>query len=187
MSWDSLPQTQQQIMDDVIRSLNKLSTSLGDEDVCVQAHFVLGVLYENGRGMAAPKFSRAAEMYTYAAAGGCKEAMYNLASLTRTGAEGVQQDAPLAFAMYETAALEGHVKAAYNVAVMYSNGEGVDRNQYKAEEWFLFAAKHGHKEAEKNSKVLERKNTIILVLIVISALLISTGAIWALMNSFESI
>lgn len=186
MSWDSLPQTQQDIMNGVILSLNKLSTTLGDEAVCVQAHFILGVLYENGRGMTAPKFARAAEMYTYAAAGGCKEAMYNLASLTRTGAEGVRQDAPLAFAMYETAALQGHVKAAYNVAVMYSNGEGVDKNQYKAEEWFQFAAKNGHKEAEINSKLLERKNTIILVLTFISAIIISTGAVWILMNAFDS-
>jgi TPR repeat protein len=99
ISWNSLPEEQQREMDHVIESLNTLSQTLGD--VSTEAQFVLGVIYENARGMSKPKPLRAAELYKSAAEAGCSQALYNLAGMTRVGGDGIVADEALAFCMYE--------------------------------------------------------------------------------------
>ena len=99
VSWSLLPEEQQQQMDGVIERLNTLSTTVGG--VSTEAQFVLGVIYENGRGMPKPKPLRAAELYKSAAEAGGSQALYNLASMTRVGCEGIVKDEARAFCMYE--------------------------------------------------------------------------------------
>jgi TPR repeat protein len=183
MTWQKLPPAQQEAMDYVFRGLQALAGGTA-ELVATEAQFVLGLLFQEGRGLPQPSPARAAVMYRAAAQGGCKEALYNLAGLTRTGAEGVARDENLAFAMYETAALQEHVNAAYNVAVMYSNGEGVDRDYYKADEWFSFAAARGHKQAQQNVEKLARRRNTILVLIVLTTIPVGLLVTWGIVNFF---
>jgi TPR repeat protein len=109
MTWDKLPPEQQTEMNDVIKNLNLLADNSVAGEIATEAQFVLGVIYEHGRGMPQPKFDRAAELYQTSAEGGCTEALYNLGGLTREGVEGVKKDLPLAFAIYETAAHQEHV------------------------------------------------------------------------------
>lgn len=109
MTWDKLPTEQQRDMDEVIKNLNILADISTAGDIATEAQFVLGVIYENGRGMKHPKYDRAAELYQTAAEGGCTEALYNLGGLTRVGVEGVRKDLTLAFGIYETAAHQEHV------------------------------------------------------------------------------
>lgn len=85
MGWHALPPPQQDDMDRVIEALNALASTAGAGGVATEAAFVLGVLYQEGRGMAGPKGARAAECYQVAAEAGRAEALYNLACLTRTG------------------------------------------------------------------------------------------------------
>jgi hypothetical protein len=175
MKWHSLPPEQQSIMDEVIVTLNELTMATGNDMLRKESCYVLGVLYDNGRGMPNPKPARAVELYQSAAEGGSKEALFNLATLTRTGAEGVPRNLELAFVMYETAALQQHVKAAYNVACMYMNGEGVDRNRHKADEWFSFAAERGHGDALKSMNKIDRQQTVMVM--AVFALTLITGTI----------
>jgi TPR repeat protein len=85
MGWHALDSEQQRDMDTVIETLNALSTTAGAGGVATEAAFVLGVLYQEGRGMPGPKCARAAECYQLAAEAGRTEALYNLACMTRTG------------------------------------------------------------------------------------------------------
>mmetsp|Transcript_22827 Transcript_22827/g.26852 ORF Transcript_22827/g.26852 Transcript_22827/m.26852 type:complete len:256 (-) Transcript_22827:122-889(-) len=180
MSWNALKLEQQTQMDEVIKVLNVLSTTSGDSDLSTEAQFVLGVIYENGRGMSEPKYDRAAELYKSSAEGGCKEALYNLAGLTRTGAKGVKKDLVLAVCIYETAAQLEHVNAAYNLAVMYANGEGVPKDTHSAEQWFLFASARGHKEATENIKILDKQRNVQLVFIMVATLVFGLLLTWLL-------
>lgn len=109
MTWNKLPSEQQTEMDDVIKNLNILADNSSAGEVSTEAQYVLGVIYENGRGMDKCKYDRAAELYQTAAEGGCTEALYNLGGLTRQGVEGVKKDLTLAFCIYETAAHQEHV------------------------------------------------------------------------------
>jgi TPR repeat protein len=95
MTWHALPPEQQDDMDRVIETLNALSSTAGAGGVATEAAFVLGVLYQEGRGMQGSKCARAAECYQLAAEAGRVEALYNLACLTRTGCASPQQTKPL--------------------------------------------------------------------------------------------
>ncbi len=53
---------------------------------------------------------------------------------------GVGKDLAEAFRLYLLAAEHGNILAANNVAVMYANGEGVEKNPEKASEWLRMAA-----------------------------------------------
>jgi TPR repeat protein len=180
MSWNSLPLEQQSQMDEVIKDLNYLATSSGSDEIATESQFILGVIYENGRGMDRPKYDRAAELYQSSAEGGCKEALSNLAGLTRSGAEGVKKDLVLAFCIYETAAQLEHVNAAYNLAVMYANGEGVAKDSHSAEQWFLFASARGHKGAQKNLEIIDRQRNIQLAFVMLATLVLGMLLTWFL-------
>ena len=45
-----------------------------------------------------------------------------------SGATGVQADSAEAFKFFNLAAMQGHAKAMFQVAWMYSNGEGVKKD-----------------------------------------------------------
>lgn len=49
---------------------------------------------------------------------------------------------------FRVAALRGHREAAYNLAVMMLNGEGVAKDDHKAAEWLERSAKRGMPEAQ---------------------------------------
>jgi len=47
-------------------------------------------------------------------------------------------------------AKEGHPKAQFNVALIYANGKGVNKDIYQAKEWYKKAAEQGNTAAQYN-------------------------------------
>ena len=55
---------------------------------------------------------------------------------------------------YRMAADQGHAKAQYNLGSMYSNGQGVARDDSAAMKWYRMAADQGNAKAEGNLGVM---------------------------------
>jgi TPR repeat protein len=63
-------------------------------------------------------------------------------------------DLPLAYKAFLTAAKEGHVDSQFNVALMYEQGIGVDKDEKEAVVWYDKAASQGSAAAQFNLGVL---------------------------------
>jgi serine/threonine protein kinase len=63
---------------------------------------------------------------------------------------GAEKDLELAARFYEDAAAKGHVTSQYYLGVAYGNGEGVELNETRAEEWLTRAAHGGSRGAKYN-------------------------------------
>ena len=87
-----------------------------------EAQFNLGVLYENGRGVARD-YSKARKWWEKAAAAGDVKAQNNLGSLYENGL-GVEQDYAKAREFYEKAATAGDAKAQYGLGLLWPPGFG---------------------------------------------------------------
>jgi TPR repeat protein len=61
---------------------------------------------------------------------------------------------PLAYTEFLAAAEEGHIDSQFNVALMYENGIGVDKDAKKALEWYRKASHQGSSAAQFNLGVL---------------------------------
>jgi TPR repeat protein len=86
-----------------------------------------------------------------AAEGGCVQAQRDAGASLATGdwREGkVPQDVPAAVAWYRRAAEAGHADAQYNLASMFSEGEGCDRDLPAAREWLRRAVAGGYEYAD---------------------------------------
>jgi hypothetical protein len=79
------------------------------------------------------------------------------------------------------------VNAAYNLAVMYMNGEGVAMDQYKAEEWFTFAAARGHKKGDGAARKIQRYNLCFVALMAALTMIVGTLVTWGAVNFFGGI
>ena len=79
---------------------------------------------------------------------GDRDAQYQLATLHRKGAQGLQRDAEQAATLYMKAALQGHVEAQFQVAVAFKRGCGVVADSASAAKWFAIAAGQGHAKAQ---------------------------------------
>ena len=95
-----------------------------------EAAVSLGVLYQDGRGVA-QDYARAFELYSAAAETGHARAQNNLGLLYVRG-HGVPQDYPRAVALFEAAAQAGLAQAMTNLGVMYANGFGVPQSDAEA-------------------------------------------------------
>ena len=71
--------------------------------------------------------------------------------------EGVPRDGTKAVEWFRKAAEQGHIRAQYNLAILYHIGFGVRQNDAKAEEWFSKAAERGH-GAAKTTLIFMREN-----------------------------
>ena len=155
--------------------------------VATEAAYVVACIYDGGQGCERSP-SRAAHLYARAAEDGVEAvrnaALYNLATLTLAGADGIQKDPKLAFLMYETAALAGHANAAYNVASLLGNGEGVARDFAGAKKWFSIAASRGHSGALKQEAFLSRRNFVSTALVFASAMALAIVTCVVLISSF---
>jgi uncharacterized protein len=84
-----------------------------------------------------------------AAERGDAESQYDLAYLYyKAGSDpliiGVAQSYKLAAQWYRKAALQGHTRAQYNMAVLHLQGEGVERDPLEAYAWLLHSSRAGH-------------------------------------------
>lgn len=115
------------------------------------AEFVLGYLYQQGRGV--PRdYAKAAENYQASALHDNSFAQNNLGFLYQHGL-GVPRDPQRAFALYLAAAQQNNASAQSNLATMYYTGSGVPRDDTQAARWFRSAAQLGDAEAQHDLAV----------------------------------
>lgn len=112
------------------------------------AQYNLGLLYENGKGVAQDN-AKAAELYRKAAEQGHASAQLNLGYLYDHGL-GVTEDHALAAQWYLTAAEQGDVIAQRNIAFMYEDGDGIPQDYALAAAWYRKAANQGDAIAQNN-------------------------------------
>ena len=122
------------------------------------AQYNLGVIYENGSGVA-QQYKTAVQWYTLAADQGYVEAQYNLGVIYENGS-GVAQEYDTALRWYTLASAQGHANAQNNLGAMYYKGAGVQKSNAYAHIWFNIAASSGDTaNAQKNMDMVEKEMT----------------------------
>ena len=104
----------------------------------VMAQYNLGLMYDNGTGVA-QDYKEAVRLYGLAAAQGLAKAQSNLGVMYANG-QGVAQDYKEAVRLYGLAAAQGNAGAQSNLGVMYSNGQGVAQDYVRAHMWYNLGA-----------------------------------------------
>ena len=117
-----------------------------------KAQFRLGVMYDNGEGVA-QDYGEALKWYRKAAEQGNTTAQFNLGLMYARG-EGTLQDDKEAVKWYRKAAEQGNATAQFNLGVMYTNGEGVPQDYKEAVKWYRRAAEQGYASAQLNLGVM---------------------------------
>ena len=112
------------------------------------AQYILGVMYDNGLGVA-QDYKTAVKWYKLAAEQGYEYAQYGLGLMYHNG-KCVAQDYKTAAKWYQLAADQGFVLAQYNLGFMYDNGWGVAQDYKTAAKLFTQAAQQGHARAQYN-------------------------------------
>ena len=112
----------------------------------VRAQSELGVMYQNGRGVARDNV-QAVAWYRKAADQGDAVGQFNLGLMYRQGL-GVARDDAQAVSWYRKAADQGLAQAQYNLGSMYANGLGVARDDTEAVSWCRKAAEQGLAQAQ---------------------------------------
>jgi TPR repeat protein len=95
-----------------------------------RAQYAMGVLYENGFGVA-KDLSQAAAWYLKAAGQGNSDAQYNLGAMNEHGV-GMPVNYVAAARWYLPAAEIGDIDALSNLGVLYQNGQGVKQDKVLA-------------------------------------------------------
>ncbi len=113
-----------------------------------QAQYLLGYLYDQGRGVAQNDVE-AVKWYRLAADQGEAGAQYNLGNMYLQG-RGVVQDDVEAVRWLCLAADQGSSQAQSNLGVMYDCGRGVPQNDVEAVKWYRLAADQSEAGAQYN-------------------------------------
>ena len=121
------------------------------------AQYNLGVMYDNGEGVAEDD-AKAVKWYRKAADQGYAKAQNNLGVMYDNG-EGVAEDDAEAVKWYRKAAEQGHAGAQNNFGVMYYVGEGVKKNLIDAYAWFSIAAAGGNENAKEGKAIVSKEMT----------------------------
>ncbi|HSS63457.1 MAG TPA: tetratricopeptide repeat protein [Gammaproteobacteria bacterium] len=108
----------------------------------VDAQFNLGLMYDNGAGVARD-LETAAMWYRRAAEAGDRTAQSYLGEMYAKG-HGVDQSFEQAVEWYEKAALRGDSLAQYNLGILYASGKGVPLDDVYAFAWLSVARAGGH-------------------------------------------
>ncbi len=113
-----------------------------------RAQFLLGYLYERGKGL--PRdYSKAAENYRSAALQNYAGAENNLGSLYQHG-KGVPRDMAVAFQWYRLAAQHGNPAAQQNLGTFYFLGYATRTDLVEAAKWFQASADQGFAAGENS-------------------------------------
>ena len=118
------------------------------------AVYALGRIYEHG-GTEGRDIGKAMEYYKRAADKGEVMSMMRLASIASGGEAGGRPDYAEAFKWYKLAAEAGSVAAQTNVAAMYAEGRGTERDDREAFKWYSAAAERGGVQAKYNCAVMK--------------------------------
>jgi len=90
--------------------------------------------------------------------GGNREAQYTLAHLLLKGRGGMAADTMSAISWFEKAAANGHLDAAFDLAILYLEGDWVEKDDGQALVWISSAAERGHPEAQYYLGMAYRKS-----------------------------
>ena len=112
------------------------------------AQYMLGVCYDNGRGVTKDSVE-AVNRYRMAAEQGYMKAQINLGFCYENGS-GVTKNPEEAADWYRRAAEQGYAPAQYNMGICYANGRGVTKDPAEAINWYRMAAEQGHSTAQYN-------------------------------------
>ena len=121
------------------------------------AQYNLGLMYDNGRGVA-QDYKTAVKWYTLAAEQGFAPAQVNLGLMYDNG-QGVAQDYKTAVKWYTLAAEQGLASAQSLLGMMYETGKGVAQDDVKAYTWFNIAAIDGDQDAIKGRDIVAKLMT----------------------------
>jgi len=113
-----------------------------------RAQYLLGSLYENGKGVL-KDMDRAIDLYKKSAASGYSGAQNSLGVFYEMGI-GVLQDYKESFFWYKKAADQGHPQAIMNVGFLYLDGLGVNTDKKAAANYLKRA--YEHPELPKTTK-----------------------------------
>ena len=120
-----------------------------------RAQYAMGVLYENGFGVA-KDLSQAAAWYLKAAGQGNSDAQYNLGAMNEHGV-GMPVNYVAAARWYLPAAEIGDIDALSNLGVLYQNGQGVKQDKVLAMALYNVSVAHagnGKTQAAQNRQAL---------------------------------
>jgi TPR repeat protein len=121
------------------------------------AEFLLGYIYEHGRGVPVD-YSKAAENYLAAAQHGDAGAENNLGGLYQYG-RGFPKDINLAFKWYSASAQHGNATGQYNLGSFYHLGYATPPDIARAAEWFRASAEQGFAVAQAELAVFYFRGT----------------------------
>ena len=111
----------------------------------LNALYNMGRCYEEGIGVK-PDLSKAMDWYKKAAAQGDFRAMCCLAAQFLS-VEALPYEPKKAFQLFEKAANAQIPSAQYNLSVLYRYGEGIEKDEEKADFWRVKAAQNGFRMA----------------------------------------
>ena len=121
------------------------------------AQFMLGVMYDFGRGV--PKdYVQAVKWYRLAADQGDARAQYNLGVMYDFG-RGVPKDYVQAVKWYRLAADQGDARAQSNLGAMYALGQGVPKDYVLAYMWRNLAAA-GASDADIRERAVKARDAL---------------------------
>lgn len=122
-------------------------TSLAQAGGDARLHYLVGLMYEYGRGVS-PDLHEAVNWYRRAATAGLAHAQNSLGFLYTLG-QGIERDDEQAREWFYRAAGQGHSGAQLNLGLMFCAGRGVTRDERLAVYWFHRAAKGGNRQARE--------------------------------------
>ena len=120
------------------------AAALGD----LRAAEKLAMVYKRGVGRQ-QNVARAIELLKPVSTPSAKFALGSI-----LGSDKLYRDDTAALEMFKEAAEEGHVSAAYNLAILYAKGRGCVINFPEAKKWYRVAADHGDVSAKVNLGLL---------------------------------
>lgn len=130
---------------------NKLKNDAQVGDASAQ--FCLGMIYDEGEGVAVDKVE-AVRWYRKSAEQGYIKAQNNLSSAYYTG-EGVKKDLVEAVRWCRKAAEQGDIKAQNTLGGLYAMGDGVLKDTVEAYAYFNLSA-ITNEDARKNRSIIEK-------------------------------
>ena len=138
------------------------ATALGEvrplaEQGLAKAQFVLGIMYDYGRGVP-QEYAEAVKWYRKAAVQGVAVAQDNLGAMYKMG-RGVPQDYAEAVKWFRKAAEQGYAGAFSSLGLMYGLGHGVPQDYILAHMWFNLAASRLPEGKDRDRAVMLRDKT----------------------------
>lgn len=124
----------------------------------VFTQFILGTMYDDGKGVA-KNFKKAVKWYTLAAEQGDAEAQFYLGNMYNQKLERSVENDKTARKWNELAAEQGHGAAQNNLGFLYSLGVIVPTDTKRGYMWFNLAAHNGNLDAAGNREKLTKQMT----------------------------